>query len=122
MVRSIIIPSANAEYYSMIELSTGSRVAGRAQRVEPKHLIETGCQVSRRVSWRKPPRQMCRIAGHVIGKFPDQKKPTMSVCTNPVNYDISQHEAGIEVRPQQLAKMVLDLQDRGCHKINFVTP
>ncbi|HPH48384.1 MAG TPA: radical SAM protein, partial [Methanothrix sp.] len=38
------------------------------------------------------------------------------------NYDISQQEAGREVSPGNLAKMMLALQDCGCHNINFVTP
>ncbi len=39
------------------------------------------------------------------------------------NYDISHHpDEGIEVDAQAFASMILDLQDRGCHNINFVTP
>lgn len=38
------------------------------------------------------------------------------------NYDISHSAAGREVTPQQLATMMVDLQHRGCHNINFVTP
>ncbi len=43
-------------------------------------------------------------------------------CVFCQNFDISQKEAGSEVRPERLAEMMLDLQDRGCHNINFVTP
>ena len=35
---------------------------------------------------------------------------------------ISQDGEGIEVSPQDLAAMMLSLQQRGCHNINFVTP
>ena len=38
------------------------------------------------------------------------------------NYDISQNESGIEVRPKRLAEMMVELQAMGCHNINFVTP
>lgn len=38
------------------------------------------------------------------------------------NYDISQLGEGRVVTPQQLAAMMLHLQDQGCHNINFVTP
>ena len=31
-------------------------------------------------------------------------------------------EAGREVLPEELAAMMLELQDQGCHNINFVTP
>lgn len=43
-------------------------------------------------------------------------------CVFCQNFDISQHGSGLEVNPQQLANMMLTLQERGCHNINFVTP
>jgi putative pyruvate formate lyase activating enzyme len=38
------------------------------------------------------------------------------------NYDISQLGEGREAAPEEIAAMMLDLQERGCHNINFVTP
>src|SRR5512139_561247 len=38
------------------------------------------------------------------------------------NYDISQLGEGREVDPEEIAAMMLALQQRGCHNINFVTP
>src|SRR5574341_1354610 len=38
------------------------------------------------------------------------------------NYDISQAGEGTEARPERLARMMLELQEMGCHNINFVTP
>lgn len=38
------------------------------------------------------------------------------------NYDISQGGEGMPVGPEELAGMMLALQSRGCHNINFVTP
>ncbi|MBI3950242.1 MAG: radical SAM protein [Acidobacteria bacterium] len=38
------------------------------------------------------------------------------------NWDISQLGHGREVRPEELAAMMLELQAGGCHNINFVTP
>ncbi len=43
-------------------------------------------------------------------------------CVFCQNFDISQQEAGREVRPRELAAMMLHLQDQGCHNINLVTP
>jgi putative pyruvate formate lyase activating enzyme len=43
-------------------------------------------------------------------------------CVFCQNYDISQEQSGAEVRPEQLAVMMLELQAMGCHNINFVTP
>ena len=38
------------------------------------------------------------------------------------NYDISQQSAGRAVSAEELSRMMLALQDCGCHNINFVTP
>jgi putative pyruvate formate lyase activating enzyme len=38
------------------------------------------------------------------------------------NYDISQLGHGQRVQPEQIAAMMLTLQEQGCHNINFVSP
>lgn len=38
------------------------------------------------------------------------------------NWDISQQKSGIEMDASQIADLMLELQARGCHNINFVTP
>ncbi len=43
-------------------------------------------------------------------------------CVFCQNYDISQEGEGRETRPGRLAEMMLELQEEGCHNINFVTP
>jgi len=43
-------------------------------------------------------------------------------CVFCQNHDISQEVDGIEVEPEQLADIMLELQDRNCHNINLVTP
>jgi putative pyruvate formate lyase activating enzyme len=43
-------------------------------------------------------------------------------CVFCQNFDISQDGEGTEANPQQLAGMMLHLQELGCHNINFVTP
>jgi len=43
-------------------------------------------------------------------------------CQYCQNHDISQRDSGDEIEPEDLAAMMLDLQDRGCHNINFVSP
>ncbi|MFU8771397.1 MAG: radical SAM protein [Anaerolineales bacterium] len=43
-------------------------------------------------------------------------------CQYCQNYDISQADSGVEVTPQRLAEMMLELQSHGCHNINFVSP
>ena len=44
------------------------------------------------------------------------------LCSFCQNYDISHLAEGIEVEPEQLAKMMVYLARGGCHNINFVTP
>ena len=43
-------------------------------------------------------------------------------CQYCQNHDISQLGEGREVEPEQLATMMLQLQQNGCHNINFVSP
>ncbi len=44
------------------------------------------------------------------------------LCTFCQNFDISHLMEGHETDPENLAAMMLSLQRRGCHNINFVTP
>ncbi len=43
-------------------------------------------------------------------------------CVFCQNYDISQKQDGQEASAELLAQMMLSLQEKGCHNINFVTP
>lgn len=43
-------------------------------------------------------------------------------CVFCQNYSISQLGEGVEVTKEQLAGMMLSLQDKGCHNINLVSP
>ncbi len=43
-------------------------------------------------------------------------------CVFCQNFDISQAEKSQEVTPAELAAIMLELQEEGCHNINFVTP
>jgi len=44
------------------------------------------------------------------------------LCNFCQNYDISHEGKGVEVSKSHLARMMLELQQMGCHNINFVTP
>lgn len=44
------------------------------------------------------------------------------LCNFCQNYEISHKGTGEEVSDEKLAGMMIDLQNRGCHNINFVTP
>ena len=43
-------------------------------------------------------------------------------CQYCQNYDISQADSGEEIEPEALASIMLELQQHGCHNINFVSP
>ncbi|MDH5753006.1 MAG: radical SAM protein [Deltaproteobacteria bacterium] len=43
-------------------------------------------------------------------------------CVFCQNWDISQQKTGREAGPEELATLMLALQEAGCHNINFVTP
>lgn len=43
-------------------------------------------------------------------------------CVFCQNWDISQQKMGKEMNAEQIADLMLTLQERGCHNINFVTP
>ncbi|MDQ7842571.1 MAG: radical SAM protein [Armatimonadota bacterium] len=43
-------------------------------------------------------------------------------CVFCQNFDISQQKVGREVSARELAQIMIALQERGCHNINFVTP
>jgi putative pyruvate formate lyase activating enzyme len=43
-------------------------------------------------------------------------------CQYCQNHDISQTDSGSEAEPEDIAAMMLELQARGCHNINFVSP
>ncbi len=43
-------------------------------------------------------------------------------CVFCQNWDISQQRSGRECTAEEIAGLMLALQDRGCHNINFVTP
>jgi len=43
-------------------------------------------------------------------------------CVFCQNWDISQEDQGHEVKTEEMARMMLALQDGGCHNINLVTP
>lgn len=43
-------------------------------------------------------------------------------CVFCQNYEISHRGEGFEVSPERFAQMMIELQNMGCHNINFVTP
>jgi putative pyruvate formate lyase activating enzyme len=44
------------------------------------------------------------------------------LCNFCQNYEISHQREGVELEPAQMAEMMVELAERGCHNINFVSP
>jgi len=44
------------------------------------------------------------------------------LCSFCQNYEISHGNEGVDVEPEQMASMMTNLAEMGCHNINFVTP
>ncbi|MBW1803178.1 MAG: radical SAM protein, partial [Deltaproteobacteria bacterium] len=44
------------------------------------------------------------------------------LCIFCQNFEISHKNEGTEVEPEHLAAMMIELSEKGCHNINFVTP
>ena len=44
------------------------------------------------------------------------------LCSFCQNYEISHLREGVEVELEQMAALMIQLEERGCHNINFVTP
>jgi putative pyruvate formate lyase activating enzyme len=102
------------------------RRPGRAaQRVVPSHIAKgTSCFTGRyaRVSSAFPHfgEEDCLRGWHGSGtiffSFCNLR------CVFCQNWDVSQAGEGVELRAEDLAAVMLDLQARGCHNINLVTP
>jgi putative pyruvate formate lyase activating enzyme len=102
------------------------RLPGRApQRTVPDHIAKgTSCFTGRfaRVSSAFPHfgEEDClrgwRGSGTIFFSFCNLR------CAFCQNWDVSQAGEGVELKPRELAATMLELQEQGCHNINFVTP
>jgi putative pyruvate formate lyase activating enzyme len=102
------------------------RHPGRAaQRVVPSHIAKgTSCFTGRyaRVASAFPHfgEEDClrgwRGSGTIFVSFCNLR------CVFCQNWDVSQAGEGVELRAEELAAVMLDLQAQGCHNINVVTP
>ncbi|MBC7260561.1 MAG: radical SAM protein, partial [Chloroflexi bacterium] len=66
--------------------------------------------------WEEPPISGTKGSGTIFFTYCTAR------CMFCQNYPISQLGIGQQVTVQRLAEMMLELQARGCHNINFVTP
>lgn len=113
------------------------RVAEAYARLEACDLCARECGVNRRES---PEGAGCRTGERAVvssyGPHFGEEEPLVGTggsgtiffswcnlrCQYCQNYEISQMGIGREVEPEDLARMMLSLQNQGCHNINFVSP
>jgi putative pyruvate formate lyase activating enzyme len=106
-------------------------------RLEDCDLCARSCHVNRRISVKGA---VCRTGEravvHSFGPHHGEEDPLRGWggsgtiffswcplrCSYCQNWDISQKGTGQEVTPEEIASMMLQLQARGCHNINLVTP
>ena len=126
---------------SYLTLSRSGRLAERAARAW-KHMADCDlcaryCRMNRLETTKGA---VCRTGAHAVvhgyGSHHGEEDPLRGIrgsgtiffswcnlrCVFCQNWEISQKGRGSEVTPDELAAMMLDLQARGCHNINFVSP
>ena len=126
---------------SYLKLAGSGELANRAaaawQRLENCDLCARYCRVNRLETLNGVVcRTGARVIVHSYGPHHGEEDPLRGSrgsgtiffsgcnlrCVFCQNWDISQKRLGHEVEPEELAGMMLDLQGRGCHNINFVSP
>ena len=124
-------------YLRLLENGELQRRAGEAYlRLENCEMCAVRCKVNRRAGQLGSCRtgELARLSSY--GPHMGEEKPLRGWrgsgtvffsgcnlhCQYCQNYDISQTRAGEEIEPQELAAVLLELQDYGCHNINFVSP
>jgi len=124
-----------------LKLLRGGELAERARRarehLERCDLCARGCHVNRLLSTRGA---VCRTGERATvysaGPHHGEERPLSGwrgsgtiffswcslACVFCQNWEISHRGEGREVTPEELADLMLGLQETGCHNINFVTP
>jgi len=124
-----------------LKLLRGGELAERARRarehLERCDLCARGCHVNRLLSTRGA---VCRTGERATvysaGTHHGEERPLSGwrgsgtiffswcslACVFCQNWEISHRGEGREVTPEELADLMLGLQETGCHNINFVTP
>jgi putative pyruvate formate lyase activating enzyme len=134
--RQFVIENFAPAYFSLSEEEIGFRVATGLQELEDCCACPRDCHVNRMANETK----VCNTGrfARVASAFPHFGEEDclrgwsgsgtifFSLCNLRCvfcqNWDISQRSVGRELPPARIADLMLDLQERGCHNINFVTP
>jgi putative pyruvate formate lyase activating enzyme len=138
-------PSSSGEFEpAYLALLRSGELAERAQaayrRLETCDICPRHCAVNRRSASRPEELGACRTGEEAVvssaGPHYGEESPLVGRggsgtlfftwcnlrCRYCQNYDISQLGEGAPLSPEQVASLMLDLQDRGCHNINLVSP
>ncbi len=133
-----ISPNLQPAYLALLESGElEKRVAVAYKHLEDCDLCARTCHVNRRESIQGA---VCRTGEravvHSFGPHHGEEDPLRGFrgsgtiffswcnlnCTYCQNWEISHKGIGREVEAEELAEMMLHLQKRGCHNINFVSP
>jgi putative pyruvate formate lyase activating enzyme len=131
-------PGFAPAYLRLLENGVLARRAGEAWRhLENCDLCARYCHVNRRVTIEGA---VCRTGERAVvasyGAHHGEEDPLRGWrgsgtiffswcnlrCVFCQNWDISQKSTGREAPPAQIADVMLELQEQGCHNINFVSP
>lgn len=125
---------------SYVKLWSSGRLPDRVRRALQWLSRCTLCPRMCRVDRTKGEKGYCRTGRHAVvasyGPHFGEERPLVGQkgsgtiffsfcnlgCIFCQNYDISHLGEGVPVEPQVLADIMVSLQERGCHNINFVTP
>ncbi len=133
-----ISPKFQPAYLALLESGAlEKRVAVAYKHLEDCDLCARTCHVNRRESIKGAAcRTGKRALVHSFGPHHGEEDPLRGSrgsgtiffswcnlnCSYCQNWEISHEGIGREVEPEELAEMMLNLQKRGCHNINFVSP
>ena len=125
-----------AAYLSLPGEELGRRAAAAAETLGSCTLCPRACRANRLAGELGTCRIGCEAVVSSYGPHFGEERPLVGAygsgtifftgcnlrCIFCQNYDISQLEYGEAVPTDRVARMMIALQDRGCHNINLVTP
>ena len=136
MTAPFLIDAFSPAYSRLPAAEIARRVAAGLEELEDCRACPRNCGVNRM----KDETRVCNTGRHAIvsSAFPHRGEEDclrgtrgsgtifFSMCNLRCvfcqNWDISQKKSGEELPAARIADLMLALQDRGCHNINFVTP
>ena len=139
-MRDFIVPRRSPLYLSLSEEEWDEKIDRALKLASPCVLCPRHCGVAR---FQEPPPQVlgiCKTADRVkvsgVGPHFGEEPPLVGTggsgtiffshcnlgCLFCQNYQIAHHGQGKTVSDEELSQLMLQVQDRGCHNVNLVSP